>query len=360
MPPEKVPKLIAKMAAAETEQNNPISTTSNPNNSASFDELSVDDFWDDSSFSSSATTDQNKMSPYEMIQRLQANENKLSSQDELYNVGNVPSDSSFNAGTSPVTLSNNTRNENNEGSSSEKQIITSSTNNTGSSGGISKEDKSDKEFNVLHYWSFESGEDFKSILREGVDIAGAMLMENDGELGVSIEELTIILSQSEHSEEDDGGELLVYFRSSVEVFFDQSTTSNEDKDTHVIEQPEPIRVYKLNDILFILNGKQTPTFEPFIEEQTLSAKAEEDVGVHGDGLMDNSVCCSLVGVDFSFDLIASSQEERDALSFGFAAFLGFRYLIGLKNTLYTLYLLQHTSQLTHALPFSSSSSFSFY
>jgi hypothetical protein len=182
---------------------------------------------------------------------------------------------------------------------------------------------------------------------------------------------------------DGGGglELMIFARQDMDAFFMDTAVHQEDVKEEGEEKdpaldlplpPSPLFTLNLNEVLFVLTGHHTPALKPFqafTVDQALNRDEEgegkdggeeggdqtddpsdnvgngsgdNDVDNGGDGgssddkgqhsqqeqkqqlLLPPSVCLSLVGADFSLDLAAECEQEKEALVRGFAALLGFR------------------------------------
>jgi hypothetical protein len=175
---------------------------------------------------------------------------------------------------------------------------------------------------------------FAEVLGEGVNVTAALVEPDSGtgELGVHVQEVTVVLAA--RSIGDDGSskdgptpqQLVVYDAAAVEEYYARAearaikaaAAAEEELEEGELEEelPEAVYAVDLEEVLFVLEGHQTPALEPF---RTLRAdEGESALAVPADR------CCSLVGLDFSLDLICADVTERSALVAGLSALLGFR------------------------------------
>ena len=177
---------------------------------------------------------------------------------------------------------------------------------------------------------------FKSILEEGIDLHCVLLVKDvAGNLeGVAVEESTLILLSSPSTEGEVAGELVIYNRKKLSEYEHQATGIHKTVGES-LQPPSPLATFELYDILFVLSGHSTPAFEPFAEEEdrynmmqqiTSTEKAQEasDQALSGalqPPSLPSNLCLSLVGADFSLDVGATDEAERDLLLRGFAALL---------------------------------------
>ena len=228
-------------------------------------------------------------------------------------------------------------------------------NNTGSNERVETGDASDEllaeDGASMEAWPTEPAElavHFAALLGEGVNVIAA-LVEPDGdtlEMGVGLREVTLVLSTSATGSNGggrDGSErntedatvtqqLVVYDAASVEEYYTQvearaaerhNDQENFDADEYnEVEQPKVLYAVDFEEVLFVLENHQTPALEPF---RTLCVDGTySDVASSRELLFAPDRCCSLVGLDFSLDLICADTTERSALVAGLAALLGFK------------------------------------
>jgi hypothetical protein len=205
---------------------------------------------------------------------------------------------------------------------------------------------------IIDNWPTEPAElatHFAAVLGEGVN-ALAALVEPDGdtsEMGVGIKEVTLVLATSSSGNSDVGVEggserntgeaavtqqLVVYDAASVEEYYIQveakAAEANDNRDVadadenNEVEHPAVLYAVDLEEVLFVLEGHQTPALEAF--RMLCVDGTYSDDGSSCELLFSPDRCCSLVGLDFSLDLICADASERSALVAGLAALLGFQ------------------------------------